>query len=153
MTKILMVCLGNICRSPLAEGILKSKLEDHNFLVDSAGTGNYHIGGPPDHRSISIAEKNNIDISNQKARQFSSSDFDDFDHIYVMDHSNFQNVIKLARDEDDKSKVKLIMDSVNSNISDVPDPYLGGESGFKAVFKMLDEACERIAYHFINEPS
>ena len=135
MTRILMVCLGNICRSPLAEGILKSKLPEHSFLVDSAGTGDYHIGGLPDQRSIAIARQNNIDITKQRARQFSRSDFDAFDQIYVMDQSNFQNVVKLARDAEDISKVKMIMDMTDSNFSDVPDPYFGGENGFVSVLK------------------
>ncbi|NND52198.1 MAG: low molecular weight phosphotyrosine protein phosphatase [Flavobacteriaceae bacterium] len=151
MTRILMVCLGNICRSPLAEGILKSKLPEQSFVVDSAGTGDYHIGGLPDHRSIAIARQNNIDITNQRARQFSRSDFDAFDHIYVMDQSNFQNVINLARDTVDKSKVKLIMDMLDSAISDVPDPYFGGENGFVTVFEMLDQACEKIASTLLND--
>ena len=151
MTKILMVCLGNICRSPLAEGILKSKLDSNKFFVDSAGTANYHTGELPDGRSIHIARLNNIDISNQRARQFTSLDFDDFDHIYVMDYSNYQNVIRLARKKEDIIKTKLILTELypNENI-DVPDPYYGGDNGFKNVFQMLDEACEIIARNLMD---
>lgn len=151
MTKILMVCLGNICRSPLAEGILKSKLDTTKFVVDSAGTANYHSGELPDRRSIHIAKMNDIDISDQRARQFTSMDFDDFDHIYVMDHSNYQNVVRLARKKEDIIKTKLILNELypNENI-DVPDPYYGGENGFKNVFKMLDEACEIIARNLMD---
>ena len=146
MVKVLMVCLGNICRSPLAEGILKSKISGNNIQVDSAGTGNYHIGDPPDSRSISIAKKYGIDISSQRGRQFSILDFDTFDYIYVMDESNYDNVLRLARNDQDKQKVKLILNEVypEQNYS-VPDPYHGGTHQFDSVFKMLDEACEVIA--------
>ncbi|MEJ2114253.1 MAG: low molecular weight phosphotyrosine protein phosphatase [Flavobacteriaceae bacterium] len=151
MVKILMVCLGNICRSPLAEGILRSKLPKDLFIVDSAGTADYHIGNSPDKRSISVAKKYGIDISNLKGRQFMQSDFDDFDYIFVMDESNYQNVIKLARNKDDANKVQYILNEIypNQNYS-VQDPYYGGESGFESVFKMLDEACINIANKLLN---
>jgi len=141
-----MVCLGNICRSPLAEGILQSKLPRDMFFIDSAGTGDYHIGNPPDPRSIKIAKKYGLDISNQKGRQFSSSDFDTFDYIYVMDSSNYQNVIRLARNDQDIAKVKMILNEIYKNQDyDVPDPYTGGIQGFESTYKMLDEACQEIA--------
>lgn len=144
--KILMVCLGNICRSPLAEGILASKLPKNKFIVDSAGTGAWHIGHAPDDRSIAVAKKNNIIISDQRGRQFSKSDFDAFDYIYVMDNSNYDNVIQLAEKQEHKEKVKLILDELfpNENV-DVPDPYFGLENGFEIVYNMLDEVCEVIA--------
>jgi protein-tyrosine phosphatase len=146
MTKVLMVCLGNICRSPLAEGILKSKIFSFKTFVDSAGTGAYHVGEKPDKRSISIAKTYGIDISSQKARKFIVADFDLFDFIYVMDNSNYSNVISLARNENDKAKVKLILNEVFPNEDlDIPDPYYGGDFGFKNVYKMLDEACDVIA--------
>ena len=145
MTKILMVCLGNICRSPLAEGILKSKLPKDYFTVDSAGTANYHVGISPDKRSIAIARKYGLDISNLKGRQFNVSDFDAFELIYVMDESNFKNVIKLARNDEDKAKVKYILNEVYPNQNhEVPDPYYGGDEGFNNIYKMLDEACSII---------
>ncbi|WP_299523884.1 low molecular weight protein-tyrosine-phosphatase [uncultured Lutibacter sp.] len=146
MTKILMVCLGNICRSPLAEGILKSKVFGFKTTIDSAGTGDYHTGTKPDIRSINIAKINNIDITDQSARQFVIEDFDKFDLIYAMDNSNYENIVRLARNENDKSKVKLILNEVfpGENL-DVPDPYTGGSFGFKNVYMMLDEACEVIA--------
>lgn len=145
-SKILMVCLGNICRSPLAEGILASKLSSTNFQVDSAGTGNYHIGGSPDSRSIAVAKLNGIDISNQKARQFTTQDYTDYDYIFAMDNSNYKNILALAPTEKDTEKVKLILNELfeNENV-DVPDPYFGLENGFEIVYKMLDEVCETIA--------
>jgi protein-tyrosine phosphatase len=144
-TKILMVCLGNICRSPLAEGILKSKINPEKVVVDSAGTGGWHAGETPDPRSIETAKKNGIDITDQRARQFKISDFDTFDIIYVMDTSNEENVKKLARNEADKKKIKRILSELpNSKHTDVPDPYYGGITGFDDVFEMLDEVCEAI---------
>ncbi len=145
-TKVLMVCLGNICRSPLAEGILKSKLNTERVHVDSAGTGDYHIGDAPDPRSIAIGKKYGLDITNQLGRQFEYADFDRFDHIYVMDNFNFSDVISLAKNEEQKKKVKLILNEVfpGENV-DVPDPYQGGQQGFENVYQMLNEACEIIA--------
>lgn len=144
--KILMVCLGNICRSPLAHGILASKVKSKNVIVDSAGTAAYHIGNKPDVRSIAVAKKYQIDITKQKARQFKSTDFEDFDYIYVMDQSNYQNVIALATTAQQKAKVTLIMDELYPNQGiPVPDPYYGGEQGFEDVFAMLDKVCEKIA--------
>lgn len=141
-----MVCLGNICRSPLAEGILKSKVNSTHFFIDSAGTSNFHDGDLPDSRSILIAKKYGIDITNQRSRPFKKNDFDVFDIIYVMDQSNYQNIINLARDEKDKKKVKLILsENAASKISEVPDPYYDSERGFDQVFKMLDEVCEIIS--------
>jgi len=146
MTKILMVCLGNICRSPLAEGILKSKLPNNKFIVDSAGTANYHVGNQPDKRSVSVAKKYGIDISNLKGRQFSIADFDNFDFIYVMDESNYNNVIALARNDNDIKKVNYILNEVYPNKNfNVPDPYYGGTDGFENIHKILDEACCIIA--------
>lgn len=151
--KILMVCLGNICRSPLAEGIMRSKLEaiDIPFEVDSAGTSNYHIGENPDARSVKNALKNGIDISNLKARQFVVKDFDQFDIIYVMDENNKSDVLSLARNEQDVAKVKLILsETPKSAHKSVPDPYFGGEAGFQLVFELLDQACEIVAQKLSN---
>lgn len=146
MTRILMVCLGNICRSPLAHGILESMLSPNEFQVDSAGTGNYHIGSPPDERSIKVANQNGINIAHQKCRQFEISDFDTFDRIYVMDKSNFKTVVKLARNSSDISKVKYILNrSKTSDLGEVPDPYFGNHEDFEFVFRILTDACEEIA--------
>lgn len=141
-----MVCLGNICRSPLAEGILRTKLPSNLFFVDSAGTAGYHIGNPPDIRSIKIAKNHSIDISNQKCRQLSVADFETFDFIYVMDSSNYSDVLAIAPNEAAKLKVKLILNELNPNKNEeVPDPYYGGENGFENVFQMLDKSCNVIA--------
>lgn len=144
--KILMVCLGNICRSPLAEGILASKLPQDKFTVDSAGTGSWHVGHQPDTRSIAIAKQHQLDISKQKGRQFQTSDFDTFDYIFVMDNSNYNDVIHLAKNENQKAKVQIILNELypNENV-DVPDPYFGITNGFEMVYQMLDEVCDIIA--------
>ena len=139
-----MVCLGNICRSPLAEGILKSK--SNNIIVDSAGTAGYHVGSRPDQRSIEIGLKNNIDITNQRARQFTSNDFNDFDKIYAMDNDNYSKIISLATNQDQIDKVDLILNEVYPNqFKSVPDPYYGGEKGFENIYNLLEKACEQIA--------
>lgn len=144
-----MVCLGNICRSPLAEGILRDKAEKLNLdiSIDSAGTSNYHIGQHPDNRTVLNAKQHGIDISKLKGRQFQVDDFDKFDTIFVMDSSNYSDVISLARNENDKRKVELILNRVypNSNMA-VPDPYFGGEQGFETVFILLEKACDVIAH-------
>ena len=145
--KILMVCLGNICRSPLAHGILEDKITKYNLnsQVDSAGTGSWHTGDPPDPRSVEIALNHGIDISQQRARQFNIDDFDKFDLIYVMDTSNFQNIKSMTLDAKKTSKVKLILNEVHTAENrSVPDPYYGGESGFEKVYQMLDQACDHI---------
>jgi protein-tyrosine phosphatase len=149
--KILMVCLGNICRSPLAEGILQSKVHPDKTQVDSAGTAAYHVGNLPDERSIAVANKYGIDLKNQRARKFSVNDFDNSDLIYAMDASNYQNILALARNTTDEKKVQLILNEIlpESN-NEVPDPYYGGVDGFENVYIMLDEACEIIATKIEN---
>lgn len=145
-TDILMVCLGNICRSPLAEGLLKRKLNFTKFKVDSAGTSGGHKGEAPDKRSIAIAKKNDIDISSQKSRKLTVEDFENFDYIYVMDGSNYADVTALAKTDEQKAKVIKIMDELMPGEDlDVPDPYLGGRSGFENVYRMLDKATTKIA--------
>ncbi len=148
-----MVCLGNICRSPLAEGILTKKANEKglNWKIDSAGTAAYHVGNLPDERSIEVAKKYGIDITSQRARQFSVSDFKDFDVIYAMDAENFNNILKLASTKEEEKKVKLILNEIDlQSNSSVPDPYYGGKDGFENVYQMLDLACDKIIERINN---
>lgn len=140
-----MVCLGNICRSPLAEGILTAMVDPTKYDVQSAGTGGWHVGSPPDERSIKVAAQNGIDITSQRGKQFSTYDFEIYDYIFVMDNANYKDVIKLAKNETEKKKVALILDEVFPGEQvNVPDPYYGGEKGFQQVFDMLYQSCEKI---------
>lgn len=144
--KVLMVCLGNICRSPLAEGILKAKVKEKGleWQVESAGTGSWHVGEQPDPRSIEIANKNGLDISQQIGRQIKAHDLDRFDLIFAMDQSNYQRILQLATRPEQKKKVYLIMNIVSPNDNkNVPDPYWN-DHGFEEVFQMLDLACDKI---------
>ena len=149
-TKILMVCLGNICRSPLAEGILASKLDPTKFQVDSAGTAGYHVGNLPDRRSIATAKQHGLDISYQRSRKFVKNDFQTFDYIFAMDESNYDNILALAETTEDRAKVHLILNQISPNSNaEVPDPYYGGDQGFENVYKMLDQACENIKNNYL----
>ncbi|RNC89825.1 MAG: low molecular weight phosphotyrosine protein phosphatase [Allomuricauda sp.] len=151
MTKVLMVCLGNICRSPLAEGILTSKVNPAHVFVDSAGTAGYHVGHPPDPRSIAVAGKHGLDISNQRCRKFNKSDFDEFDLIYVMDKANYSDILTMTSNQSQKDKVSLLLDVTNMGQSEVPDPYYGGDEGFENVYQMINDACEVIAASLNND--
>lgn len=148
--RFLMVCLGNICRSPLAEGILKDKIKQEglSWKVDSAGTSGYHNGALPDGRSIAIAQEYGLDLTDQRSRKLTRQDLDDFDVIYVMDSSNYSDVLSLCKHATQKSKIHLIMNVVtpDRNVA-VPDPYWG-DSGFKNVYLMLEEACEAIVKEY-----
>ena len=149
--KILFVCLGNICRSPLAEGILRKKLNDQHIdgTIHSAGFEPYHEGQHPDPRSISTARKHDIDISNKLARLFTVNDFDIYDRIFVMDALNYANVMGVARNEEDRKKVDFLLNQLNADSNDeVPDPYYGGADGFDKVYTMMDEACDQIVRLF-----
>ncbi|MGJ8635768.1 MAG: low molecular weight protein-tyrosine-phosphatase [Phycisphaerales bacterium] len=145
-TTVLFVCLGNICRSPLAHGILQhlvdqQELTDH-FHIDSCGTGDWHVGNPPDPRSIQTASLYNIDLTQQRARQFDpSTDIERFQYIIPMDASNKRNLIKLGAPE---SKLTLMRayDPTLKAPQDVPDPYYGGDDGFEKVYQMLTRACQ-----------
>ena len=142
--KILMVCLGNICRSPLAEGIMKQKAREAgvDWEVDSAGTGHWHAGELPDHRSILKARQYGIDITDQRARQFQAADFDRFDKIFVMDTQNLRDVLRFAQTDEHRTKVQLMLDQLHPGLErSVPDPYYD-DNGFEEVFQMLDRACE-----------
>ena len=138
--KILMVCLGNICRSPLAHGIMEHlvKQEKLDWEIDSAGTGDWHIGEGPDRRSTAVAKNYGIDISGQCCRKISVEDFDVYDRIYVMDRMNLKDVFSLARNEEDKKKIKLLLgDDI------VPDPYYD-DTQFDPVYRMVEKGCRKI---------
>ncbi len=129
----------------MAEGILKKYLPQKKFFIDSAGTASYHTGSSPDPRSISVAKKNNINISSQKARQFNRNDFKKFDHIFVMDKNNLKNISSIDKEKKYSSKIKLFIPK-----KDVPDPYFGGEEDFDYCFKLIDEQCKKISLKLKN---
>lgn len=145
--KILMVCLGNICRSPLAEGIMRRKALEHqlaDWYIDSAGTGDWHVGELPDSRSIATAKRHGIDITDQRARQFKAKDLSQFDLVLAMDRSNYKDILSLATTPEERTKVKLILEVAEPGaVTDVPDPYWD-DDGFEQVYSLLDEACEKI---------
>ncbi|WP_294304501.1 low molecular weight protein-tyrosine-phosphatase [uncultured Chryseobacterium sp.] len=142
---ILMVCLGNICRSPLAEGIMKTKVPA-DFLVDSAGTIALHEGKQPDKRAIETAARHGIDISKQKSRPITAADFEKFDKIYCMDIDVMADVVSKARTEKQRQKISLFLEVLGDHENaEVPDPYWGGEDEFEHVFQLLEKGCDAIA--------
>jgi protein-tyrosine phosphatase len=156
MAKILFVCLGNICRSPLAEGIMLHFKQKHDLQIDidSAGTASYHIGEAPDSRTILNAKKNGVDLSQLRARQFSADDFDRFDYIYVMDKSNLKNVLSLAKNDTHKNKVVLFLDTLHPGKNlEVPDPYYGSENHFEEVFQLVYKACDNLRQNYTSKSS
>ena len=145
--RILMVCLGNICRSPLAEGILKHKAQQtgKNWIIESAGTNGYHVGEPPHRLSQKVAKTNGIDICNQKSSLFSPSDFDKYDIIYAMAGDVITEMKWIAGNKYDPSKVKLLMNELYPDKNmDVPDPWYGSEPGYHDVYKMISDASDKI---------
>ena len=145
--KILMVCLGNICRSPLAEGILQSKVNKAglDWQVDSAGTAGYHVGEPPHHLSQKVARLNGVDISKQCCRQFVKEDMIEFDKIYVMDSSNYNDVKRISKELWNPDKTDLLLNELYPHQNrNVPDPWYGTEDGFHKVYDMIDKACDVI---------
>ncbi|WP_345989534.1 low molecular weight protein-tyrosine-phosphatase [Chryseobacterium sp. Chry.R1] len=148
--KILMVCLGNICRSPLAEGIMKEKLPP-GFVVDSAGTISMHEGEHPDKRAIKTAANHGIDISKQRSRPITKADLENFDKIYCMDIDIYGDVISKAKNEEQRQKIFLFLEAAgNHENADVPDPYWGNMDDFEDVYQLLDEACNTICNQIIN---
>jgi len=146
-----MVCLGNICRSPMAEGILKNKLKSSGIQIDSVGTAAYHTGESPDYRAIDTARRHNIDISGHIARQFKTSDFSNYDIIYVMDEYNYNDLLKLSGNAEERSKIKFITDVLHPGMKvAVPDPYYGGSESFELTYQVLNKSCDEIAAMLTN---
>lgn len=151
--KILMVCLGNICRSPMAEGIMQAKIKKYilDAEVDSAGFESFHTGDAPDFRAVRVMKQYGIDISRQRSRLFRKSDFEIFDRIYVMDRGNYRDVETVANNNYEMLKVDYILNiSHPGSNKPVPDPYYGGEQGFETTFQLLDSAIELIAVDLKN---
>lgn len=147
MKRVLIVCKGNICRSPLAHGLLDKKVAEVGlpWVIDSAGTGHWHIGKLPDTRSIKCADGHGLDIRYQRARQFEVTDFDSFDKIYVMDRQNRDVLHQLSRSTNDMAKVELIMNVVSpKGDAIVPDPFHNGQEDFESVYEVLDEVTDHI---------
>lgn len=155
MTSVLFVCMGNICRSPSAQGVFEKLIESEgllgNFNIDSAGTHSYHIGEPPDSRSMSAAKERNIDISHQRARRVSSTDFERFDYIVAMDDDNYHNLMILAPTEFQSKIFKMMDFAPNSKYKAVPDPYYGGSQGFQIVLDLLGNAGNGLLQHILNQ--
>jgi len=152
--KILIVCLGNICRSPLAEGVLKHKAKKAglNWTVDSAGTNGYHIGEAPHRLSQKVAKLNGIDICEQKARQFLKEDFDRYDKIYAMADDVLDEMKRIAKNKYDSSRVDLFLNELHpGQNASVPDPWYGPEPGYHEVYKLIDETCDRIIEKYRNK--
>jgi len=151
-----MVCMGNICRSPLAQGIMEIKAREHrlNAEIDSAGTISYHAGEPPDSRAQRTALKNKIDISRQRARQLIKDDIENFDYVFVMDEANFNDARHIAGNSPHRDKIMLITEMAFPGKGiEVPDPYYGGDNGFDRVFSLLENSCEAIAKHISKAES
>ena len=145
--RILMVCLGNICRSPLAEGILQDKAGKAglNWIVESAGTNGYHTGEPPHYLSIKVARENGIDISKQRSRRFIASDLEDYDLIYAMATDVMEDMKRISRNKFDEKKVRLFLNvEYPGEERDVPDPWSGPESGYHEAFEIINEGCDSI---------
>lgn len=146
-----MVCLGNICRSPLAEGILQQKVATHNlnWVVESAGTNGFHVGEAPHKFSQKVAKKYGVDISKQISRQFFATDFDNFDKIYVMAKDVLDDVKKIAGNKFDENKIDYFLNELNENTNEnVPDPWYGNEDGYEIVYKLIDNTCDAIIKNF-----
>lgn len=155
MIKVLFVCLGNICRSPTADGLMRQLVKEagleNKILIDSAGTSGMHSGKGPDARTQAVAKEKGCDLSQLKARQFVAEDFNEFDYILAMDNSNLTNILKLAPNEALKDKAQLFLNFGNSDLTQVPDPYHGGEEGFYQVYDLILATCKQLLAHLQEE--
>ena len=154
--KILLVCLGNICRSPLAEGILQKKAKEQgfNWTIESAGTNGYHVGEAPHHLSQKVAKKNGVDISKQVARKFSTQDVEKYDVIYVMANDVLDEMCDICPDLLKQQKIKFFLDELQpGKKGDVPDPWYGDEDGYHEVYKLIDETCDAIIKNYNITPT
>ncbi|OZC03017.1 low molecular weight protein-tyrosine-phosphatase [Rubricoccus marinus] len=147
--RVLFVCLGNICRSPVAEGLFQQKVEaaglGAEIEVDSAGTGGWHVGAPPDARMTATAARHGTDLSRLKARQLTRADLDHFSHVFVMDKANLHDTLYLDPDGDRSTQVRLFREfDPEPGDYQVPDPYYGGDDGFEQVYAMVDRTCDAI---------
>ena len=151
-----MVCLGNICRSPMAEGILQQKLKEHHLdktvTVDSCGFERQHLGEQPHYMAVNTAKKHDIHIEDQRQRLFSPEDFDDFDRIYVMDSGNYRLVKNMSRRDEDMNKVDYLLNTVHPNLNlYVPDPWGGTEKDYEYAFELIDSACDAIVKELVEK--
>lgn len=155
MLRVLFVCMGNICRSPVAEGVFQQMLDDEGLsetiLVDSAGTHSYHIGAQPDNRSQTTALRRGIDLSRLRARQVEVNDLDTFDYVLAMDRNNFEHLVSLCRDTKQQNRIQLFMDFAPDFPQEVPDPYYGGIHGFDRVMDMIEAAAQGLLAHICKQ--
>lgn len=145
--RILMVCLGNICRSPIAEGVLRHKIEQHglDWTVESAGTNSYHTGEPPHRHSQKVCKANGVDISAQRARRFRADDFEQYDKIYVMAGDVYDDVVSMAGNKVKKEKLEYFLNELGEEENgSVPDPWYGNEDGYTPVYQLIERTCEAI---------
>lgn len=145
--RILMVCLGNICRSPIAEGVMRYKIEQHglDWTVDSAGTESYHVGEAPHRFSQKICMEHGIDISMLRARRFKAGDFERFDMIYAMAADVFEEILDIANGHADRAKLDIFLNELEPGANQsVPDPYYGTEEGYTFVYELIDRTCDEI---------
>ncbi len=152
MVRVLFICMGNICRSPVAEGVFRRMLEgaglSNKVYVDSAGTHSYHIGAPPDTRSQVTALRRGIDLRGLRARQVTVTDFAEFDYLLAMDRDNFEHLLALCQDAELRRRIQLLMDfAPDLPEREVPDPYYGGPTGFDRVMDLIEEASEGLLVH------
>ena len=157
MTKVLFVCMGNICRSPMAEGAFAKALDNYDsdisasFTLASAGTIGYHVGNPPDPRAIEVAKRRGIDISAQRSRKVSATDFDTFDYIMAMDKENLSDLISSSPTHS-KAEIALFLDyAKGASTQEVPDPYYGGDAGFDHCLDLIEDAAEGLLEHLLNK--